>query len=159
MSVSIIDGTIESADLKRSAMKLRIYRSIVFRLANGETKTVAKPIVHADLATHLVPGTSGRFYLFSSIDHRGIHGIRTATGQRAYAYPRNNELTGLGLTLFGLFWMVLSYSVPELFSGWIVIVLVIGPLVWLYNWKLRSDAQRQYESDDGPAQGPVTAAG
>ncbi|MDQ8756859.1 hypothetical protein RCO27_11540 [Sphingosinicella sp. LHD-64] len=156
MGVSTIDGTIESAELRRSAAKIRIYKTIVFRLANGETKTIAKPIAHAELAPRLEPGATGRFYLFSSIDHRGIAGVRTSDGQAQFAYPRNNETIGMVLTILAALWVGLSpYFVGD-FGIFALIVLILGPIVWLVNRSLRRQAERQFQADN-PV-GPATAA-
>ena len=37
------------------------------------------------------PGTSGRFYLYTAIDHRGIHGVRDDEGRSAFAFPRSTK--------------------------------------------------------------------
>lgn len=148
MGVSIIDGTIETAEFRRKAAKVRIYKSIVFRLADGETRTILKPIAHPDVAEHLEPGASGRFYLFTSIDHRGLHGVRTAAGAATYAYPKNNEMVGLVLFLIAIVWVgigVLAFQgIPVLGA----IVLILGAIVWIVNRKLRGEARRQFEADN-----------
>ncbi len=149
MGVSIIEGTIESADLRRKAARVRIYRSIVFRLADGETRTIAKPIAHPDVAEYLQPGASGRFYLFTSIDHRGLHGVRTAAGAAAYAYPRNNEVVGLVLFLIAILWVGAGILVFQGLPILGTIVLILGALVWIVNRRLRGEAQRQFEADSG----------
>jgi hypothetical protein len=91
MSVSIIDGTIEEAVPGRKAMSVRLFKSIVFRLADGSTKTVLKPVVHSEVAGQIQPGTSGRFYLFAAIDHRGLHGLRDDKGHALMHFPRNQR--------------------------------------------------------------------
>ena len=156
MGVSTIDGTIESAELRRSAARIRIYKTIVFRLANGETKTIAKPIAHADLAPRLEPGASGRFYLFNSIDHRGIAGVRSGDGQALFAYPRNNEKIGMMLTILGVLWVGTSLYFIGDFSIFALVVLILGPIVWLVNRNLRIQAERQFQADNPGS--PATAA-
>lgn len=149
MSVSIIDGTVESADLKRATGKVRIYRSIVIRRAGGQAEEVKKPIVHTDLAAHVEPGTSGRFYLFKSIDHRGIHAVRPQGGSPVFRYPRTNELVGMGLALFAVAWIALSMTYAGDVSIFALIVLVLGALAWIVNWQLRRSAERQFADDNG----------
>ena len=39
MGVSIIEGTVESANLKRARRNVRVYDPIVFKLDDGSTKT------------------------------------------------------------------------------------------------------------------------
>jgi len=149
MSLSIIDGTIESMDLKRAAAKVRIYRTIVFRLPNGESRTIARPYVHETLAKELAPGTKGRFYLFSSIDHRGLQAMRADDGRAVFAYPRNNEVVGMVLLVVSTIWVgatiILANGIPVL--GTIVLALAIA--IVLVNRKLRVDAERQFAGDAG----------
>lgn len=157
MGVSMIDGTIEAMDLRRAAAKVRIYNRIVFRLADGGTKTIAKPYVHTDLAEQLAPGTSGRFYLFASIDHRGVQAMRADDGRAIFAYPKNNEVVGMVLLVIGLLWVGAAIA---LFDGIPVlgaIVLVIAILVTVVNRKLRLDARRQFDADRGHAPPPAPA--
>ena len=105
MGVSILDGTIEEAVLKRSVRNIRIFRHVRFRLRDGGTKSVAKPIVDASVAHLLQPGTSGRFYLYTSIDQRGIHGVRDDQGHAEFGFPRNNEIAMLVVMLINLVWV------------------------------------------------------
>ncbi len=149
MSVSIIDGTIESADLKRATGKVRIYRTITVRRANGQVEEVTKPIVHADLGPLLEPGASGRFYLFKSIDHRGIHAVRPQSGAPVFRYPRNNELIGMGLTIFTAIWIAISLNYLGGISIFALLGFVIGLVVWVVNWQLRRSAERQFADDNG----------
>jgi hypothetical protein len=91
MAVSYIDGTLEQAELKRAPLNLRIYKQLTFRLRDGRERTILKAIVDAKVAALLEPGVSGRFYLFTAPDHRGVHGIRDDQGRAVFAFPRNNE--------------------------------------------------------------------
>ncbi|MBX3560705.1 MAG: hypothetical protein KF780_02725 [Sphingomonas sp.] len=149
MGVSIIDGAIEAADLKRATGRVRIYRSITIRRGDGQTEEVKKPIVHADLTPHVEPGKSGRFYLFQSIDHRGIHAVRPHGGAPVFRYPRTNELAGMGLTLFTAVWIAISLNYIGDFSIFALLGFLIGATVWVLNWRLRRSAERQYADDNG----------
>ncbi len=149
MSVSIIDGTVESADLRRATGKVRVYRSIAIRRAGGQVEEVKKPLVHADLAPLVEPGTSGRFYLFKSIDHRGIHAVRPQGGSPVFRYPRTNELIGMGLTLFTAIWIAISMNYLGGLPIFALIGFVIGLMVWVVNWQLRRSAERQFADDNG----------
>lgn len=159
MGVSVIEGTIESAELKRTAPGVRFYKSIVFRLPNGETKTLAKPIAHPTTGEHLIPGTSGRFYTFASIDHRGIHGVRTSGGAAHYAYPMNNERIGMYCTILAVVALALGITLFDRISGWFVILIILGPILWLYNRNLRQQAEQQFNADTAPAPAQAPAAG
>lgn len=159
MGVSVIDGTIESAELKRTAPGVRFYKSIVFRLPNGETKTLAKPIAHPTMGEHLIPGTSGRFYTFASIDHRGIHGVRTSGGAALYAYPKNNEVIGMWVTIFAVVAAAIMISLIGDFSIWLLIAIILGPILWIYNRNLRQQGERQFNGDTAPVPTQAPAAG
>ncbi len=156
MGVSILDGTIEEAVLKRSVRNIRIFRHVRFRLRDGGTKSVAKPIVDASVAHLLQPGTSGRFYLYTSIDQRGIHGVRDDQGHAEFGFPRNNEIAMLVIMLINLVWvsvaLVAMGGVPILGT----ILLVLSGPYYFYLRKLRADARRQFEGDSQYA--PASAA-
>lgn len=148
MAVSIIDGTLEEASLKTARMNLRIYNHLKFRLPDGSEKTVAKSVVDAEVAALLLPGTSGRFYLFTAIDHRGIHGVRTADGKAAFKYPRNNETAMLVVVAIGALLILLGLAMGRI-SIWGVLCLLLGvPAYFLYR-STRGSAARQFESDGG----------
>jgi hypothetical protein len=143
MGVSIIDGTVESANLKRARRNLRVYDPIVFRLADGSTKTWTRAVVDAGVAAHLVPGTTGRFYLFTAIDHRGVHGARTAAGAEAYGFQTINE------TAFSFVWVALSIyfvqDAPIIGS----LILILGLPAWYLYRKTRLEAEAQFAADAG----------
>ena len=69
MGVSTIDCTLEEVHLKTARRNVRVYKQLKFRLTDGRERTVVKAIVDAEVAEALLPGTSGRFYLFQQIDH------------------------------------------------------------------------------------------
>lgn len=158
MGISTIDGTIEVADLRRKAVKVSIFRKLVFHLADGSTKTVANAHVHNDVAIHLTPGASGRFYLFNSMDHRGLCGLRTADGRSIIAYPKNNEVIGIVLLVVGILWvgstMLFAGGIPILGS----IVLIIAVLVTVVNGNLRRQAERHFAADAAPVPPAAAAA-
>jgi hypothetical protein len=148
MAVSTIDGTIQEAVLKRSALNIRIYRHITFQLADGTSKSIVKPIADAKVAALLQPGASGRFYIFTAPDHRGIHGVRDDQGHEVFAFPKNNEKAMMIVTLFGIGISALLLTM-NLFSGWAIICLAIGiPFYFIYR-NIRMNAERQFAADGG----------
>lgn len=147
MGVSTLDGTIEEAVLKRSIRNLRIFHHVRFRLRDGTTKSVAKPIVDARVAHRLQPGVSGRFYLYTTIEQRGIHGIRDDEGQAQFGFPRNNEIAILVITLFNLAWVSLSFYMVGDAPLLPTILLVLGAPYYFYLLKVRGEARRQFEAD------------
>ncbi|HVQ09285.1 MAG TPA: hypothetical protein VMS43_12710 [Allosphingosinicella sp.] len=154
MAVSIIDGTLEAADLKRIRGKTRIYRSLTFKLRDGSSKSVAKAIVHEDVAALLEPGNSGRFYLYTAIDHRGIHGVRDDRGRGVFAYSKAGETMMLVTAGIGVA-MLVAFLAMDRISIWPILCIVIGiPFYFLYR-QTRAEATRQYEGDKGPSQVPA----
>ena len=95
MAVSIIDGTIEAAELKRVRGRLRSIDVTPSRLADGGTKTVLKPIVYSDLGGRSSqPGRAGA----STCSPRSTIAAsarparrQAATGPRCTS-PANNEM-------------------------------------------------------------------
>ena len=157
MSVSIIDGTIEEAEPGRKAMSVRLFKRIVFRLADGSTKTVLKPVVHSELAGQIQPGTSGRFYLFAAIDHRGLHGLRDDKGNALMHFPRNNEIATLVSALLMGLWVgvaLVSVGGIPILPG--LVLLLAVPAFFLYR-NTRIEAERQFASDNQPVS-PAAAA-
>ena len=157
MGVSTIDGTLEEAVLKRVRRNLRVYERLTFRLADGTTRSIAKPIVDQALAAHLMPGTSGRFYLYTAIDHRGIHGVRDAEGRAAFSYPTNNEKALLIVMPILLLWIVVALVLQGGIPIFGTLVLVISlPFYFLYR-KTRMEARRQFETDTAyrPSSAPL----
>lgn len=148
MAVSTIDGTLAEAKLKTARRNLRIYEYLKFRLADGSEKTVAKSIVDAEVAALLEPGTSGRFYLYTAIDHRGIHGVRAADGRTAFKYPKNNETAMLIVAGIGVLLLLLNLAMDRL-SIWGLLCIVLGVPGYLLYRSTRGTAERQWEADGG----------
>lgn len=148
MGVSTIDGTLVEAHLKTARRNIRVYNQLKFRLADGSEKSVAKSIVDAEVAALLVPGTSGRFYLFTQIDHRGVHGLRTSDGKAAGKFPKNNETAMIAVGCIGLFLILLTLAMDKI-SIWGVICVILGfPGYFLYR-STRLAAEEQFAADEG----------
>ena len=156
MGVSTIDGTLEEAVLKRVKRNLRVYERLTFRLADGTSRSVAKPIVDASVAEQLIPGTSGRFYLYTAIDHRGLHGVRS-TGGAVCSYPTNNEKALLVVMPIMLLWIVVALvlrgGIPILGA---IVLLISIPFYFIYR-STRMEARRQFEADAGYVPAPLPA--
>ena len=158
MAVSIIDGVIEDIEPGRKAAGIRFFKKIVFKLPDGGTKTVGKSVVHADLAGHFQPGASGRFYLFTALDHRGIHGFRDGKGGSWFAYPRNNETIALVMmVLIGLWVGYVLFAWAGLPIFW-TLLLILNIFAFFHFRSVRTAARRQFEADGGhPAAAPAAA--
>lgn len=148
MAVSFIDGTLEQAELKRAPLNLRIYKQLTFRLRDGRERTILKAIVDAKVAALLEPGVSGRFYLFTAPDHRGVHGIRDDQGRAAFAFPRNNERAMLIISIIGIVLLGATLAM-DMMSGWALITIALGVPFYIIFRSNRIAAERQFEGDSG----------
>ena len=149
MSTSIIDGTVEEATFKRAFAKMQVWGPLVFRLPNGDTRTLDKVIIESSLAPYIAPGNSGRFYCYAAIDHRGIHGVRTDQGEAHFAFARDNEIVSLISAGFGALLIAISLAFQQWITGWAYICLIIGvPGYFLYR-ETRLKAERQFDADSG----------
>lgn len=156
MATSTIDGTIEEAVLRRRRAKMGVYDRILFRLEDGSTKTWTKAVVMNNVGDLLTPGTRGRFYAFSAIDHRGISGVRTDDGREAFGVSRVNENAGLGIAISMTLVTVMFVTLLDKISILCLILAILGvPMFFLYR-QTRLDAEKAFRRDAGyrpPARG------
>ena len=160
MAVSTIDGTLEEAVLKRVRRNLRVYERLTFRQRDGTTKSIAKAVVDAPVAEKLLPGTSGRFYLYTAIDHRGVHGIRDSSGQSVFSYPMNNEKAMMIIIPLMVVMIALLLMIGKI-SGLSLIALLISIPGYFFYRNTRIQATKQFQADSGyggGAQGPGLTA-
>lgn len=152
MSTSIIDGTVDQADLKRAKGGIAVFRTIRFQLDDGTTRTVTKYVVPQDIADKMIPGTRGRFYLFSAFDIKGIHGFRGADGVAIFKYPGSNNARLFILTaIISLAWIVLRATTQGDVPLLGVALLILGVVGYIFMSKGGREAKQQFEADDGPA--------
>lgn len=149
MGVSVIDGTIEEVVLRRRRKLGSVYDRVVFRLDDGATKTWGKSVVWNQVADHLKPGLKGRFYLYTAIDHRGIHGIRTADGREVYGLGKVNEIIALVLFVVNALVVGLSMATTGDAPLLSLILLVLAIPMYLLYRGTRVQAERQFQADAG----------
>jgi hypothetical protein len=148
VGVSVIDGTLEAAELRKVRQKARIYSRLVFRQKDGSVKTVEKAVVDGKVAERLEPGVSGRFYLFQAIDHRGLHGVREEGGGALFGYSKLNERAMLVTAAVGLVIGFLYVTVLDKFSLWSPILLILGGGGYVLYRNTRLEAERQFSADN-----------
>ena len=149
MAVRTIDGTIEELELKSRRKLASVYSRILFRLSDGSTKTWGKSVVSNEIADWLKPGLKGRFYLYTAIDHRGIHGVRTADGDEVYGFGKVNEYASIGVLVVSALVVTLSllaFGRAQLLAA--ILLVLSGPMYLLYR-KTRVQAERQFREDAG----------
>ena len=158
MATSMIDGTVEEAVLKRRRSQGSFYDRIKFRLDDGSTKTWARAHVMNNVGDLLVPGTRGRFYLFTAIDHRGVSGVRTDDGKEAFGVAKLNEQVGLIMVAISIVMTIIFVTMMNSVSIWFLILIVLGiPMFFLYRQN-RLDAEKAFRADSG-YRAPAPAAG
>ena len=149
MATSTIDGTVEEAVLKRRRSQGSFYERIKFRLDDGSTRTWAKAHVMNNVGDLLVPGTRGRFYLFTAIDHRGVSGVRTEDGREAFGVARLNEYAGIGIVVAMALLTALNVAMFDKISILAVVLMVLGvPMFFFYRQNL-VDAEKAFRADAG----------
>ena len=149
MAQSTIDGTVEEAVLRRRRSQGSFYDSIKFRLDDGSTKTWTKAHVMNNVGDLLTPGTRGRFYLFTAIDHRGVSGVRTDDGREALGVNRVNEYAGLGVFISMTLLVILQIALLDGISIWALVLAVLGLPMFLLYRQTRIEAEKAFRADAG----------
>jgi hypothetical protein len=137
MSVAIIDGTIERAELGRSAKNVRSFKEIDIRDRLGTVHRLGRSQVTAEVGDQIVVGNSGRFYTFKNLDVKGVHGVRKDDGTAVYGHPAKNNMRLMAfivplLLVFIAFNIVWRDGVPLIalialfFCGGAVIIAMTG---------------------------------
>lgn len=151
MSVSIIDGTLETITAKPRGRMVRL-RDVTFLKADGTKEslpglTIAAPLV----AEALRPGTRGRFYLFKALDHKGIHAARPTGGRSILAFPRTNETLMAILCVINLVWVAATVVIREGVPLLGVALMVFTAVLFLLYRATRMEAERQVAADNPAA--------
>jgi hypothetical protein len=147
MGTSTIDGTVEATELGRSARGLSIYKSIRFRLADGSTRTITKAVAQQPIAAELTPGSSGRFYLFTGFDLKGVHGIRKSDGTAIYEFPSSNAKIFLILGIVNIAWIVLRLSTDGKLPFLAVAFVILAVVGYSLFSKTGREAKEQFAAD------------
>lgn len=147
VATDLIEGTIEEAVLKRSFSSMDVYDPIILRRDDGIVENLGKRIVHHDLSGVIAPGTRGRFYLYSTFEHQGIHGFRDTLGTAAFAFARNNEFASIGCILLGAAWLAFDLLREGGSSLWGPVLLIIGLGGVIAYRSARKEAERQFDRD------------
>lgn len=156
MSTSIIDGTITSAEIRRSRGGVIIYKTIGFQRNNGPSQTIKNAIVKQEVADALTPGATGRFYLYNAFDVKGVHGVRTPDGRALFGFPTNNQKIFLIVGIFNIVWIAFTIAVRggvPLLGAALLLLSVVG---YIFMSKGAREAKAQFEGDAGYAPG-ITA--
>ncbi|HEX8622638.1 MAG TPA: hypothetical protein VF718_11775 [Allosphingosinicella sp.] len=151
MALEVIDGTIESAALKRSSAKVAMYDRIVIRAEDGSERSLEKVAVSPSVTGLLEPGTLGRFYGYKAIDHRGLFGARTRDGRSGFAIPTGNERIMLVMAIVGLGGLVLMFLIGSRLMLLGLVLGVLGAIGYFRYRGTRLEARSRYDGDSGYA--------
>ncbi len=150
MGVSVIEGKVLEAPVKLKRKNLVRYAHVVFERADGGTERIAKPVATDEIAELVTPGAEGRFFLFKTIDVRGIHGVRLADGRARHAYPRNN-LWAFGLAaVVSTIWIALRISTRGDIPVLGLLLLALGVVGFTLTRTNDAASQRQFDRNDEP---------
>jgi hypothetical protein len=149
MSVSLIDATVEDAQIQTDRAGVIIYRSLRLRLASGEVQQLAKVLTAKDVGTAIVAGAQGRFYLNKVLGVQGVHGVRLADGTALYGWPGSNDKIYILAGVIGALWVLVLLAtrgaIPILGLG----LASLGGSAWYISAKVKREAQAQFEGDAG----------
>ena len=149
MTIEVIDGTLEAATTRSSNAKVSIYDAIVVRSADGSERRLQKIAAAPAVAAMLLPGTQGRFYVYSAIDHKGLVAVRSTDGRSAYAMPSGNERIMLMAAIVGAAWFVVVLATRGNIA-WLSLVLgVAGGFGYFFYRSTRLESRARYDAD-GP---------
>jgi hypothetical protein len=149
MPTSVIDGTVEEADIKFDRRGVKYFRSVRFKLDDGSEHTAEKMVTAKAVGDELVPGARGRFYLFKAFDVKGVHGVRTAEGRAVHAFPGNNQKIFLIAATLGVVWNIVLIFTRDGISLLGVGMVILGGLGWHFTGKGKREAQAQFDGDAG----------
>ncbi len=149
MPTSMIDGTVEEADVRTDRAGVKIFRCIRFRLNDGSEHTIEKAVTTKAVGDELVPGASGRFYLFKAFDIKGVHGVRMADGRAVHGFPGNNQRIFLLAGIVAVLWNAILIATRDSISLLAVAMIVLSVVGWYFTSKGKREAQAQFEGDSG----------
>ena len=149
MTTSIIDGRVESAELRRARGGLSVFRTITFQPDRGPTRTIRNAVVKQNVADELIPGTQGRFYLYNTFDQKGVHGVRTPDGRETYGFATNNQKLFLLTGVISVVWIALRIAVDGDAPVLGILLLILGIVGYIFMGKGEREARTQFDGDGG----------
>lgn len=150
MTLEVIEGRIDQADLARSKGKYVVFGTLRIHEDDGAERVLHKVCAAGEVAKALKPGASGRFYVTTSGGQTGIHGVRLTDGFSAYCHYNNVELimligamAGLGVLAIGLISRSNVVTLPVLIG----VALFVG---YFLVRRTREAGRQQYDEGGMP---------
>lgn len=149
MSVSTIDGTLTEIVKGRSSSKFTVFKSLTFRLDDGSTEELKRQVTCPEVAEHLVPGASGRFYAYKALDLKGIHGVRLDNGTSVYAYHMGNMKIFPIMGAVSLAWIILMIFIRDAVPMLGVLTLILAIVGFFVTRRAIEESKAQFDADSG----------
>ena len=155
MAASIVEGRLETAEIKRQNKSFHQFSTLRFVTSDGSERTIKNAIATSEVARHLQPGASGRFYLFNSADSRGVYAYRDPSGQATVGFPGQNEKIGMIAIVVGLAAIFLF----EVFGDGTPVIALVGLVLGLIGYfltrKSRVEVERAFAADNQVSPSPA----
>ncbi len=147
MAVSTIDGTLERVEGARQYRKVTRFKTLVFREDGGESRTIKNALAAGDVVAELREGNRGRFYTFTALDVKGVHGVRTPDGTARFAFPGSNAKLFLTLVIISSIVLVgRAVFVDGLPLFQLLLTIGLG-IAWYFTQKSEREARAQFDAD------------
>jgi hypothetical protein len=159
MATSIVDGTVAEATVKRVRGGFSVFSTLRFDLDDGTARTVKNAVATQAVAETLTPGNRGRFYLFTAMDIKGVHGARLADGRSVYGFPANNEKLFLVIGVISIVLIAAMLIIAGNLSLLPVLALILAVIGYIFMSKGKREAKAQFDGDVGDAQPPPPFVG
>lgn len=147
MAVSTIDGTLERVEGARQYRKVTRFKTLVFREASGESRTIKNALAAGDVVAELREGNRGRFYTFTALDVKGIHGVRIADGTAHFAFPGSNAKLFLTLVIISSIVLVGRLVIGDGMPVFQLLLTVFLGIGWYFTQKSEREARVQFDAD------------
>jgi hypothetical protein len=153
MSHRSVDGTLVVAQLKRGLLGAAVYKDVTVREPDGAHRKLGTLMVLDDMRHVMVPGRSGRFYLYDVLGSKGVHGFRPAAGPAHAYFPYRWEVMTWGVgalnLLMALTWLLMDGS----FAIWTTGFGILGVVLGIMFLTTRISAMKAYRADDARVPG------
>jgi hypothetical protein len=157
MGVSVVDGVLEAAEGARRRGANTIYKQLRFRADGGGSRTLKNAVVRNTIADRLTTGAHARYYLFTALDIRGVHGLRTDDGAALCDFPGTNAkiFAAVGLINLALLigFLAIEGGVRLLPLG----LVILGAVGYYFTAKAGREARAQFAADEDYRRVPIAS--
>ena len=148
MAASIVEGRLETAEIKRQNKSIHQFSTLRFVARDGSERTIKNAVATPEVARHLQSGTEGKFYLFNSADMRGVYAYRDTSGETIADFPRQNEKIGMVAIGIGLLAIILFETFGDGTPVLALVAVLLGVIGFFLARKSRSEVERTFAEDN-----------